>query len=386
MREKSNSDNDNNNDGKHKPTNFGRLHDLSARRPMKSPTTTDKQQEDLDLPYLTSHQQDLVATPTGAAHQDQQLAQLDVPSAGLKNDSNNNSSSNNNKTATRLVSNLKGSKQQQLDSSEPVGGAQAARAQTATTTTTTAAASIAAANSGSQTVSSPILVSKSASSSSVLSSVSLASGAQMKPANQIIAAGAQVVAGGALPAEQKPPAEQRVAGDEDERRADLNDAQRLAAAADRKASGAGQHRDHDEDDISKASSDKTPVRPDEVSKTRQCAGGATSQLVAHDPQIQTPQPKIRELKQLLRHTNSLNQLPDYGVETQSEAELGALMDQIDVWGLNIFEVHKYSQEHSLTAVMYKIFKVSGAAAAAAALRPVPSARQSCSPTTVTFTC
>lgn len=82
------------------------------------------------------------------------------------------------------------------------------------------------------------------------------------------------------------------------------------------------------------------------------------QLIARDPQIQTPKPKICELKQLLRHTNSLNQLPEFGVETQSEPQLNELMDQIDVWGLNIFEVHNFSQDHSLTVVMYKIFKVS----------------------------
>lgn len=83
----------------------------------------------------------------------------------------------------------------------------------------------------------------------------------------------------------------------------------------------------------------------------------------HDCDLQTPvlvSPKARlnELKRLLHHTESLNELPKFGVETSKEKELGELIDQIDVWGLNIFEVHQMSEEHSLTVVMFKIFKVS----------------------------
>jgi len=79
-------------------------------------------------------------------------------------------------------------------------------------------------------------------------------------------------------------------------------------------------------------------------------------LPGRDPQIQTPKPRIKQLKQLLRHTNSLNQLPEFGIETEYEPELESLMENIDVWGLNIFDVHKFSSEHSLTCVMFKIFK------------------------------
>lgn len=328
---------------------------------MKSPKT-DKQQEDLDLPYLTSHQQqDLATTPTGAtsvAHQDQQSAsQLDVP-AGLRNDSNNN---NNNKT--RLASNLKGPRQEQTTANELAGGT-ASGGQTGKTSNTIAPSNLN--NSGS----SPILVSKSASSSSVLSSVSLASGAQMRPANQFISGGgssnASNVAGPqgasddvatALPQHQKASAPSEDA--------------ETGSKLDKLPVVSFQRTDPSED-VNAA--DKAAVKPepdDEVSKTRQCKDASDApqqevceinhqqtQLIARDPHIQTPKPKIRELKQLLRHTNSLNQLPDHGVETQSEAELGALMEQIDVWGLNIFEVHKFSQDHSLTVVMYKIFKVS----------------------------
>lgn len=99
-------------------------------------------------------------------------------------------------------------------------------------------------------------------------------------------------------------------------------------------------------------------RPDEELDEANHETGQSLGLVARDPQIQTPKPRINELKRLLRHTNSLNQLPEFGVETEQEGELGELMEQIDVWGLNIFEVHQYSQQHSLTVVMFRIFKVS----------------------------
>lgn len=72
----------------------------------------------------------------------------------------------------------------------------------------------------------------------------------------------------------------------------------------------------------------------------------------------TAKSRLNELRKLLRHTESLKELPEFGVETSNEKELTELMDQIDVWGLNIFEVHRISNEHSLTVVMYKIFEVS----------------------------
>lgn len=101
-----------------------------------------------------------------------------------------------------------------------------------------------------------------------------------------------------------------------------------------------------------------PSRPAQKVETERSSEEANQLTpVARDPQIQTPKPQINQLKRLLRHTNSLNQLPEYGVETQHETQLAELMDQIDVWGLNIFEVHQFSQQHSLTTVMYKIFKV-----------------------------
>lgn len=71
----------------------------------------------------------------------------------------------------------------------------------------------------------------------------------------------------------------------------------------------------------------------------------------------TAKSRLNELRKILRHTESLVELPKFGIETENEKELSELMEQVDVWGLNIFEVHRISQEHSLTVVMYKIFEV-----------------------------
>lgn len=163
--------------------------------------------------------------------------------------------------------------------------------------------------------SAPIAVAKSASSSSVLSSVSLSSGVQMKQ-------------------------QQSLAQQNEFKIKPVNEIQAPSKA-----------------------SEPEPI--EEATESEQVVSESKQVLderplisaVARDPQIQTPKPQITELKRLLRHTNSLNQLPEYGVETDHEQELGLLMEQIDVWGLNIFEVHFFSQQHSLTTVVYKIFKV-----------------------------
>lgn len=223
---------------------------------------TDKQQEDLDLPYLTSNQQQ--------QPQNQQQEQIENLQTSQLSSSQSHSSLASPATANKLQASSASSLR--LNHSKQVSDVGALSALSA--------------------MESPILVAKSASSSSVLSSVSLASGTQMNQRQQ-----------------QQP----------------------------EQPSGGGQQLE----------ASRLEVETDQ------------QQLqVGRDPQIQTPKPKINELKRLLRHTNSLNQMPELGVETEHEQELNQLVDQIDVWGLNIFEVHKFSQEHSLTVVMYKIFKVS----------------------------
>lgn len=184
-------------------------------------------------------------------------------------------------------------------------------------------------------------VAKSASSSSVLSSVSLANGTQMRQSGAHTSTPVSVQASVELVREiagaAKPDAASRVVGEQ-------TTPASISEPIDESESTTTTKQQHEQQEEAKPQ------------QQQQATEQTTLSLVACDPQIQTPKPQISELKRLLRHTNSLCQLPEYGVETQHEQELSTLMGQIDVWGLNIFDVHKYSSNHSLTAVMFKIFK------------------------------
>lgn len=62
-------------------------------------------------------------------------------------------------------------------------------------------------------------------------------------------------------------------------------------------------------------------------------------------------------KAQLTHTNSLSKLPRFGVETAHEEELGKIFEDMDKWGIDLFQVSEYSNRHPLTAIMYTIFRV-----------------------------
>lgn len=194
---------------------------------------------------------------------------------------------------------------------------------------------------------SPIVLAKSASSSSVLSSVSLASGAQIRQHQNLIA---DRSAGANLGEQQRAKLDNSTGGGQ-------TNAALLAGA---RLSELSETETDDADKTTSAKIRDAASTEPKISDPGDDAPDLQSSLtaVARDPQIQTPKPQITELKRLLRHTNSLNEIPEFGIETENEEELAQLIDQIDVWGLNIFEVHTFSQQHSLTAVMYKIFKVS----------------------------
>jgi hypothetical protein len=59
------------------------------------------------------------------------------------------------------------------------------------------------------------------------------------------------------------------------------------------------------------------------------------------------------------HTNSFtsDRLPLYGVETPHEATLGAMLNDINTWGIDIFKIGTLSCNRPLTAVAYQIFQV-----------------------------
>ena len=70
--------------------------------------------------------------------------------------------------------------------------------------------------------------------------------------------------------------------------------------------------------------------------------------------------QISGFKRPLMHTNSFtsDRLPAYGVETIHEATLGAMLNDINTWGIDIFKIGTLSCNRPLTAVAYQIFQVT----------------------------
>ncbi|GIY87695.1 hypothetical protein CEXT_166962 [Caerostris extrusa] len=66
--------------------------------------------------------------------------------------------------------------------------------------------------------------------------------------------------------------------------------------------------------------------------------------------------KISGIKKTVCHSNSFSILPKYGIETPREEELGGLLEDVDRWGVDIFQIAECSNNHPLTAVAYKIFQ------------------------------
>lgn len=69
--------------------------------------------------------------------------------------------------------------------------------------------------------------------------------------------------------------------------------------------------------------------------------------------------QISGFKRPLMHTNSFtsDRLPAYGVETPHEATLGAMLNDIHTWGIDIFKIGTLSCNRPLTSVAYQIFQV-----------------------------
>jgi cAMP-specific phosphodiesterase 4 len=77
---------------------------------------------------------------------------------------------------------------------------------------------------------------------------------------------------------------------------------------------------------------------------------------ARSPRTMT---QITGFKRPLMHTNSFtsDRLPVYGVETPHEATLGAMLNDINTWGIDIFKIGTLSSNRPLTCVAYQIFQV-----------------------------
>ncbi|XP_023174081.1 cAMP-specific 3',5'-cyclic phosphodiesterase isoform X3 [Drosophila hydei] len=71
-----------------------------------------------------------------------------------------------------------------------------------------------------------------------------------------------------------------------------------------------------------------------------------------------PMSQISGVKRPLSHTNSFTgeRLPTFGVETPRENELGTLLGELDMWGIEIFKIGELSCNRPLTCVAYTIFQ------------------------------
>lgn len=61
----------------------------------------------------------------------------------------------------------------------------------------------------------------------------------------------------------------------------------------------------------------------------------------------------------LQHSNSINQLPKYGVmcgSNENEEKVGELLNEVNAWGMDLFALADYSGHRPLTVIMYSIFK------------------------------
>ena len=72
----------------------------------------------------------------------------------------------------------------------------------------------------------------------------------------------------------------------------------------------------------------------------------------------SPLPTVRTRNQL-QHSNSINQLPLYGVmcgTIDNENKVGEFLGEVNNWGLDIFSIADYCGHRPLTVIMYSIFK------------------------------
>ncbi|XP_015114700.1 cAMP-specific 3',5'-cyclic phosphodiesterase isoform X7 [Diachasma alloeum] len=67
---------------------------------------------------------------------------------------------------------------------------------------------------------------------------------------------------------------------------------------------------------------------------------------------------ISGVKRPLTHTNSFTgeRVPNYGVETPHEEQLGKVLSDIDKWGIDIFRIAELSNNRPLTCVAYTAFQ------------------------------
>jgi len=92
----------------------------------------------------------------------------------------------------------------------------------------------------------------------------------------------------------------------------------------------------------------------------QPSGGSSGPSAAQRARSPRTMSQISGFKRPLMHTNSFtsDRLPIYGVETPHEATLGAMLNDINTWGIDIFKIGTLSCNRPLTSVAYQIFQVN----------------------------
>ncbi|XP_021704101.1 cAMP-specific 3',5'-cyclic phosphodiesterase isoform X2 [Aedes aegypti] len=79
---------------------------------------------------------------------------------------------------------------------------------------------------------------------------------------------------------------------------------------------------------------------------------------SRSPRMGERMSQISGFKRPLQHTNSFtsDRLPQYGVDTPHEHQLGPVLNQIDTWGIDIFRIETLSNNRPLTCVAFAIFQ------------------------------
>ncbi|XP_058442657.1 cAMP-specific 3',5'-cyclic phosphodiesterase isoform X2 [Malaya genurostris] len=79
---------------------------------------------------------------------------------------------------------------------------------------------------------------------------------------------------------------------------------------------------------------------------------------SRSPRMGERMSQISGFKRPLQHTNSFtsDRLPQYGVDTPHEHQLGQVLNNADTWGIDIFKIETLSNNRPLTCIAFAIFQ------------------------------
>ena len=87
--------------------------------------------------------------------------------------------------------------------------------------------------------------------------------------------------------------------------------------------------------------------------------GVGNKSLNHINSVPALQNKVRPITSVVTQSSSIKslQVPKYGVMTAFEDELGQNLDNIKIWGIDVFKISEFSNNKPLTAVTYRVFQV-----------------------------